>query len=194
MDINKIEKQARDRNIPIILEESLVNLTRVVRENNPQRILEIGTAVGFSGIKMLQNANENTVLDTIEIDPDRANEAIANFKYYNFSKNVNVHVGDAVDILSKLKDNKYDLVFIDGPKSKYLQYLKMIENNLKIGSIVFADNVLFRGMVKNKENPSHKYRTIVLNLREYLNYIATDKFSTQLLEVGDGIAITKVIK
>lgn len=188
-----IEQSARERNVPVILGDSKERLVEMVCNLRPSRILEIGTAIGYSGSIMLTHCA--ATLDTIEIDKQRFDEAQEVFAQFSLSGRVSQYLGDAGAILPKLAKNRYDLVFIDGPKSKYLSNYQEIVDSLNVGGVIFCDNVLFRGMVMSEEYPNHKYRTIVLKLREFLQYIKSDeRVSVTIEEVGDGIAIIKRLK
>ncbi len=192
---DEIENSARERHIPVILDDSKDELLALVAKIKPKRILEIGTAIGYSGSLMLEIAKD-CVLDTVELLEDRREEALSNFKKFGVIDRVNSFLGDARELLPQIiKGNIYDLVFIDGPKSKYTEYLNMVLGNIKKGGYVFCDNVLFRGMVASGNKPPHKYRTIVVSLRNFLKYIANNSdFRTEIKEKGDGIAIIEVIK
>lgn len=191
----EIEKSARERYIPVILDESKEELLALVRETQPKRILEIGTAIGYSGSLMLLESKE-AVLDTVELLEERQEEALINFEKFGVSSRVNSYLGDAMNLVPEIiKGKKYDLVFIDGPKSKYLEYLNMVLKNINIGGYVFCDNVLFRGMVMNGKRPPHKFRTIIVGMRKFLENIKNNPdFCTEIKDKGDGIAIIKVIK
>lgn len=192
---DEIENSARERHIPVILDDSKDELLALIAKTKPKRILEIGTAIGYSGSLMLDIAKD-CVLDTVELLEDRREEALSNFKKFGVIDRVNSFLGDARELLPQIiKGNIYDLVFIDGPKSKYTEYLNMVLGNIKKGGYVFCDNVLFRGMVASGNKPPHKYRTIVVSLRNFLKYIANNSdFRTEIKEKGDGIAIIEVIK
>ncbi|MEG1608793.1 MAG: class I SAM-dependent methyltransferase, partial [Clostridia bacterium] len=150
------------------------------------------TAVGYSSALMVLNC-PNTHIDTIEIDPLRAQMAQQLWTTLCIDGNINSIVGDVDQILSEVVQGKtYDFVFLDGPKSRYLQHLQAIESNICSGGIVLADDVLFFGMVKGEDYVAHKHRTIVKNLRVFLQYLeSNNSFSTQLLDKGNGIAIIK---
>ena len=139
---------------------------------------------------------ESAILDTIELLEERQQEAITNFKKFGVDSRVNSYLGDAMELLPNIiNGNYYDLVFIDGPKSKYLNYMNLVINNINKGGYIFCDNVLFRGLVANGKKPPHKFRTIVVGLRKFLSYVTNNSdFRTQIMEKGDGIAIIEVIK
>ncbi len=194
-DFKKIENLARERYIPVILDDSKEELLALVKKIKPKRILEIGTAIGYSGSLML-TTEESAILDTIELLEERQQEAITNFKKFGVDSRVNSYLGDAMELLPNIiNGNYYDLVFIDGPKSKYLNYMNLVINNINKGGYIFCDNVLFRGLVANGKKPPHKFRTIVVGLRKFLSYVTNNSdFRTQIMEKGDGIAIIEVIK
>lgn len=193
IDIKQLEKDARARKIPVMLDDGLAVLIEEVRKVKPHRILEIGTAVGFSGIMMLENAPDNTILDTIEIDNARYDEAKENFKNSNFSNRVNQYLGDCIDILPDLVNaNRYDIVFIDAAKSKYLDCLKFVTDCVNSGGEIIADNVYFRGMVRSSEEPPRKYRALVKALRRFIEYLeGSGLYDFDIYERGDGVAVIK---
>ena len=191
----EIEKSARERYIPVILDDSKEELLQLVKVVQPKRILEIGTAIGYSGSLMLLEC-KNAILDTIELLEERQKEAALNFEMFGVKERVNSYLGDAMEVLPKvIKNNTYDLVFIDGPKSKYLAYLNLVKSNIAKGGYVFCDNVLFRGMAQSGRKPPHKFRTLVVGLRKFLENIKNNSdFRVEIKEKGDGIAIIKVLK
>ena len=186
---------ASKNNIPIIEKSSSEILIKTVKEKNPKNILEIGTAIGYSGSLMLKNSNAN--LTTIEISSKNILLAKKNFENLNLLHRVNLIEGDANEIIKKLSfDNKlFDFIFLDGPKSKYVSQLPYLLNILETNGLIFADDVLFRGLVNNGQYPKHKHRTIVIKLREFLSNVQNNhNLSSKLLEIGNGILIIKKIK
>lgn len=193
IDIKQLESDARLRNIPVMLDDGLAVLIEEVRKVKPRRILEIGTAVGYSGIMMLENAGTDSILDTIEIDKERHDEATENFKNANLSNRVNQYLGDCLEILPELvKDNQYDIVFIDAAKSKYLDCLKLVSDCVREGGEIIADNVYFRGMVRSLDEPPRKYRALVKALRRFLEYLEdSGLYNYVVYDRGDGVAVIK---
>ena len=191
----KIEVSARERYVPIILGDSLDELIKLIYKIKPKRILEIGTAIGYSGSIMLLNAPD-CILDTVELMESRRDEALINFDKFGVHDRVNSYLGDAFELISGIIEGKeYDLVFLDGPKSKYGQYLNLIEGNMASGGYVFCDNVHFRGMVMNGKRPPHKFRTIIVGMRNFLEVIQNNpSYDSIVMDKGDGIAIIKVVK
>ena len=190
-----IKVDANRRGVPIIREESHNKLIEIVKKVNPKTILEIGTAIGYSGTIMLKSSKESE-LTTIELDEKNFKMAEENFKAFKLSNRVTQLSGDAYVVLEELATtfHKYDFIFLDGPKGQYIKYLPIIKRLLNDGGILFADNVLYKGMVKSKEFIPHKKRTIVMNLRRFLDSIQSDiDFACDLEEVGDGVMIAKKV-
>lgn len=158
----------------IILEE--IGEIRRRRNNSLFRVLEIGTAVGLSAIKMglkLQSLGLSWHIDTIEKNQDRANIAGENIKKLSLEQNINVINGDILDhgLAESLALNQYELILIDGPKGQYLRLFQMVESALVPGGSVVFDNVLFKGMVLGDIPIKRRKKTIVKRLRELIEYI-----------------------
>ena len=189
--IEKIKEKALEEHIPIIMDDALIEIEKRMQEKKPTKILEIGTAVGYSAICFSKFLADNGKIDTIERDIDRANEAKENVKKLELEDRINIIVGDAVEILPTLND-KYDMIFIDAAKGKYPFFLKEALRLLASNGIIFADNILYKGYVMSDYN-KHKQRTAVRNLRQYIaETTSNEHLETQILEVGDGLAISKV--
>ncbi len=190
-EFKKIKEEALKNHIPIIMDDTLDVIKEILKKENPKRILEIGTAVGYSAICFARYSS-NSIIDTIELDEERAKEAINNVKKIGFSDRINIMIGDAVEILPNLK-SEYDIIFIDAAKSKYSIFLKEGIRLIKGKGIILADNVLYKGYVMSDYN-KHKQRTAVRHLREYIKEITENpNFETEILEVGDGLSVTRVI-
>ena len=185
--MKELEFEAETYNIPIIRESERQLLFKTVYENKPKRILEIGTAIGFSAL-LMATANDDAIIDTVEKDTKRFERAKKAIEDANMTERINCISGDADKVISELSGN-YDFVYLDGPKGQYLNHLKKIEKILSEKAVIVADNVLFKGLVKSGEYPPHRYRTIVVRLREYLEYVNRE-YSTVIYEEGDGMAIS----
>ena len=189
--LEDIKKKALEDHIPILMDDTLEVIDRIIKENKPKRILEIGTAVGYSAICFANSSNNEAFIDTIELDEQRAREAITNINSLGLEKNIHVILGNAVDILPTLKE-KYDMIFIDAAKGKYPFFLQEAIRLLNKNGIILADNILYKGYVMSDYN-KHKQRTAVRNLREYIKEATEDsRLATEILEVGDGLAISKL--
>ena len=189
----EIKKKALEDHIPIIMDDTLDVVARILREVQPNRILEIGTAVGYSAICFSEYLQQNGKIDTIERDAERAKEARENIKKAEVEEKIDIYEGDAVEILPTLTE-KYDVIFIDAAKGKYPFFLSQALRMSHEGSIIIADNVLYKGYVMSDYN-KHKQRTAVRNLREYIAEITNNEhLETKILEVGDGLSISKIGK
>ncbi len=190
-ELNKIKQKALEEHIPIIMDDTLEVIAKYLTKIKPEKILEIGTAVGYSAMCFSEYLSESGKIDTIERDTDRIIEAKENIKKVGVEEKINIYEGDAVEILPTL-DDKYDVVFIDAAKGKYPFFLKESIRMIKQNGIIFADNILYKGYVMSDYN-KHKQRTAVRNLREYIKEVTENpNIETEILEVGDGLAISIV--
>ena len=190
-ELEKIKQKALENHIPIIMDDTLEVIEKELKENPPKRILEICAAVGYSAMCFSKFLAENGVIDTIERDEERIQEAKENFKKVGVEDKINLYEGDAVEILPTLNE-KYDMVFIDAAKGKYPFFLKESLRMIKDNGVIFADNILYKGYVMSDYN-KHKQRTAVRNLREYIKEVSENpNLETEILEVGDGLAISKI--
>lgn len=190
-ELNKIKQKALEEHIPIIMDDTLEVIAKYLTKIKPEKILEIGTAVGYSAMCFSEYLSESGKIDTIERDTDRIIEAKENIKKVGVEEKINIYEGDAVEILPTL-DDKYDVVFIDAAKGKYPFFLKESIRMIKQNGIIFADNILYKGYVMSDYN-KHKQRTAVRNLREYIKEVTENpNIETEIIEVGDGLAISIV--
>ena len=146
IELEKIKQKALNEHIPIIMDDTLEVIAKILTEKRPKRILEIGAAVGYSAMCFSKYLAEDGLIDTIERDEERIEEAKQNFKKVEVENKINLYEGDAVEILPTLNE-KYDVVFIDAAKGKYPFFLKEALRMLKQDGIIFADNILYKGYV-----------------------------------------------
>ena len=190
VELEKIKEKALEEHIPIIMDDTLDVIAKILIEKRPERILEIGTAVGYSAICFSEYLKEDGRIDTIEKDEQREAEARENIKKVGVENKIKLYEGDAVEILPTL-DEKYDVVFIDAAKGKYPFFLEQALRMLKDDGIILADNILYKGYVMSDYN-KHKQRTAVTHLRQYIKEITENpELETEILEVGDGLAISR---
>ena len=179
-ELLKIKENALERHIPIIMDDTLEVIDKYLTEKRPEKILEIGTAVGYSAMCFSEYLRDGGKIDTIERDEERIAEAKENIKKVGVEEKINIYEGD-----------KYDVVFIDAAKGKYPFFLEHALRMLKDDGIIFADNILYKGYVMSDYN-KHKQRTAVTHLRQYIKETTENpELETEILEVGDGLAITK---
>ena len=187
--ISRRRAEALARGIPVADDETLNFLLLMLRATKAEKILEIGTAVGLSGISMLLE-RPTARLTTIELEEERYVEAKKNFSDFEVNSRVNAYLGDAGEILAMM-DGGFDFVFLDGPKAQYEKYLFDLKRLMKKGAILFADDVLLYGWVSGEEPTPQKRHSIVDKIRSYLDVVTADKdFITSVLNVGDGVALS----
>lgn len=190
-ELKRIKQKALEDHIPIIMDDTLEVISDVLIKIKPIKILEIGTAVGYSAICFSEYLQEKGRIDTIEREENRVKQARENFEKMQVEDKIQIYEGDAVEILPTLQGN-YDVIFIDAAKGKYPFFLEQALRMSHQGTIIIADNVLYKGYVMGDYN-KHKQRTAVRNLREYIAEITNDDLlETEILEVGDGLAVSKV--
>ncbi len=189
--LEQIKQKALQEHIPIIMDDTLAVMEKYLTELKPKRILEIGTAVGYSAMCFTEFLASDGIIDTIEREEERVKEAKENIKNVGVENKICIYEGDAVEILPTL-NNKYDAVFIDAAKGKYPFFLKEALRMIQPHGIIFADNILYKGYVLSDYN-KHKQRTAVRNLREYIKEVSENpNLQTEILEVGDGLAISRI--
>ena len=169
-ELEKIKQKALEEHIPIIMDDTLDVVDKILKEVKPKRILEIGTAVGYSAMCFSEYLEDGGIIDTIERDEERIAEAKINIKNVGLEDKINIY---------------------EGAKGKYPFFLKESLRMLKPNGVILADNILYKGYVMSDYN-KHKQRTAVRNLREYIKEVTEDpNLETEILEVGDGLAVSR---
>lgn len=190
--LKKLEEYALENHVPIIRPLSREILAKEVAAKNPSKILEIGTAIGFSGCLMLNSA-PNSTLTTIEIDEKSFEVAKQNFSEAGLTNRVKQILGDASEVVKTL-EGKFDFIFLDGPKSQYVKQLPYLVNLLSVGGVLLADNVLFMGQVLSDIYPKHKHRSMILKLRQFIRDIQSDKrLTSEIIDIEDGLLLARKI-
>lgn len=192
----QMEDFAKENKVPIINENGRKVFIEIIKKYKPQRVLEIGTAIGYSALLTTYYGAENAKIISLELDEERAKQAQDFINQSAYREQIKIILGDAAKNMEKLDKNyKFDMVFIDAAKGQYPDYLQKVLPLLADDGIILADNVLFRGYVMSEEKPPRRYKTIVKRLREYIAMVSdTDKFTTEIFENGDGLALTKRLK
>ena len=164
-------------------------LKMIVQMHKPKRILEIGTYTGYSAIAMAQSSNEDTILDTIEVNEELESVIINNLTKSNLIHKVKLHIGDAQQIISELTSKySYDLIFIDADKINYPNYFHLLNPTIKPGAMILADNVLWSGKVIDDIERQTDEETIAIH--HFNTLIAEDKsFEKVILPIRDGLTI-----
>lgn len=189
--LKEIEDFARDNKVPIVQKETGKFLELMVQIKKPKKILELGTAIGFSSILMYEaSQNKDTNIVTIERDEKMIQYAKSNIEKFNLQDHIKIEEGDCLEILEKI-DDKFDLIFMDAGKGHYNHFLPHCLRLLKDDGVIVADNVLFRGMVASKELVKRRKITIVKRMKTYLEMVnSSDDLLTSVIPMGDGIAVT----
>lgn len=189
--LKDIEEFARENAVPIVQKESGKFLEFMVSMKKPLKILELGTAIGFSSILMYEAAGTNPNIVTIERDEKMIELARLNLKKFSLDDKIKIKEGDCLEILESL-DETFDLIFMDAGKGHYNHFLPHCLRLLEKDGIIVADNVLFRGMVASNDLVQRRKITIVKRMRTYLDMVSSNKdLITSVIPIGDGIAITK---
>lgn len=188
--MKEIEDYANENYIPIIFREVKSFFEFLLPLANPSKILEIGTAIGYSAM-LFASVCPNAHITTIEIDEERFEEAYENIKKAGFSDRIQLILDDASNVLPYLKTT-YDMIFIDAAKGQYRDYYQWSKKLLSKGGILIFDNILYKGLPANRELVNHKHRTIANNLISFNREVMNDKdFTSSILPLGDGMIIAR---
>lgn len=189
--LQAMEAYAELHHVPIIRTSERDTFTRYVREEGAHRVLEVGTAIGYSTLLLARASADDVRITTIEQDEERAGQARRFFQQSPYAEQIDLRVGDASTVLTALTES-YDLVFLDAAKGQYVDYLRKIMLLLEPRGMILADNVLFRGYVLGNEPVPRRFRTIVKRLQLYIQLVhEIPGFETEICEEGDGLAVTR---
>lgn len=186
--IKEMEKYAEEKSVPIMQKRSMTFLCKFIEKNNIKKILEIGSAIGYSAINMAL-VDDSIEVVSIERDQDKYIEAIKNIKKCNLDKRISLILGDALEL--QLED-KYDMIFIDAAKGQYLNFFNKYKDNLVDDGFMVSDNIEFHGHVENYDKIQNRnLRQLVGKLIKYIDFLKNnDEYETKFYKVGDGLAIT----
>lgn len=186
----KMEEYGHANRVPIINENGLKVLLDTVRKYKPKRVLEIGTAIGYSALQIAANAAEGVEITTLELSEERARLARSFMEESPYNSQITILTGDAGKLLEEISGS-YDFVFIDAAKGQYPDYFRKIQPYLADDAVIAADNVLFRGYVRGGVEAPRRFRTIVKRLREYLSMVENNpEYTTSIYDNGDGLAVS----
>ena len=190
-DFAELEKSCRENHIPIIDRDAADLLKLQLQLKKPQKILEIGTAHGFSTLLLAKYSPKEAEITAVELDPERALKAKGNFSRFNYQHKIDLKVGDAFDVLLYLKKD-YDFIFLDAAKGQYFYLFEYLMELLAPGGLLISDNVLYKGKVLAQGKTRHKIRTMVNNLEKYLKLIMNHpELDSTIVTAGDGMAISR---
>lgn len=187
--IKKIQEYAEENNVPIMTNEGITFLTDYIRKNNIKRILEVGTAIGYSAI-MMALANEEAEITTIERDEKRYLEAIKNVKKFKLEDRIHLIYNDALDVHI---EGEFDLIFIDLAKAQNIKFFEKFTKNLCPKGTVITDNMNFHGLVDKEpsEIESRNLRALIRKVKAYHEFLKENqKYNTTFYSLGDGVAVS----
>lgn len=190
-DLSSLKDYASENSVPIMFDEGIEFIVNYIKENDVRFILEIGTAIGYSAIKFAQ-INPEIRIFTIEYDIERYQKAVENITKLNLDDQITVFLGDALKFDFT---EKFDLIFIDGAKSQYINFFEKYKNNLSENGVFISDNLFFHGMVEDI-SLTQNYSTIKLirKLKRYIDFLkANTEFQTEFYQLGDGVAVSRRI-
>lgn len=191
--LKELEHESNKNHIPIIKNDVADTLRSLLTLKEPKKILEIGTAVGYSSIFFMELLGPDCSVDTFEINEEMIKEAKRNIDESGFSNNINIIEGDALINLKELK-SFYDFAFVDASKGHYREFFDYILPHMNENAIIICDNILYKGLVciDIKEVPRRK-RTIARNMRNFIEYVYSDKrLTTSIIPVGDGLMVSYI--
>lgn len=196
LSFNEFDLSLRDYalkySVPIIKDAGLAMLEQTIMLNKPKRILEIGTAIGYSAIRM--NRLINSEVYTIERNVDMYNEASKNIKAVNKENEIHIIYKDALEAFDDVKNLEFDMIFIDAAKAQYMKFFNLYTPLLKKGGVVFCDNMLFHGLVldeANYDNLSRSVRGLARKLKAFHDELLSNKdYKTSIFDIGDGVSIS----
>lgn len=195
-DIAAFREEAEAEGVPVILRDAERFLMTLIKILRPVRILEIGTAIGYSAICFAKSAGSSTSVITVEKDGHLAMRARANIRKFGYGEQITVIHGDACEQLPEL-DGVFDLVFIDAAKSHYRQYWDLSISHCRAGSVIVCDNVLLRGSVTDEgyDSSPRRHHTSIKRMRSFTESITTDpSVETAILTIGDGLSISYLLR
>lgn len=187
--IEDIEKYAEKNNVPIMQKEGIDFLIKYIKDNNIKTILEIGSAIGYSAIKMAL-IDEDINITTIERDKERYDIAVNNIDKFHLNEQINIINDDAFNVDL---NNKYDLIFIDAAKAQYIKFFERFKSNLNENGSIISDNLEFHGLTSDINNiKSRNLKQLVRKINNYNEFLKNnEEFNTFFYHVGDGVAVSK---
>jgi len=184
--ILEMEKYANEHNIPILDWQSAAFMEILIRIINPKRVLEIGTAIAYSSIRIAGNLKKKGIVHTIEKSKDNIGLAKGYIKKSGFEKKIKILEGNAFEIMPELK-KKYDFIFLDADKNEYSKLFELSVLLLKKGGVIMVDNLLWHGQAAAEKVPA-KYKTSAEYIRNFnMEFMADLRLKASIIPVGDGL-------
>ena len=191
MSLTAIKLYAQKNNVPITKDDTMDFIVNYIKQNNVQYILEIGTAIAFGSINMAM-CDSVKHITTLEIDTTNYREALINIAQHNLLHKIDAKLIDARQYIDEC-DKKFDLIYLDGPKGQYINYLPRLLKLLNPNGTIIADNIFFHGMSTGEIPTPSSCRSMVNGLRQYVDEVThNDKLETHIYKMGDGVCVTKI--
>ena len=188
--LREMEIYAKENNVPIIQKEVRCFLGMLMKYKQPGNIVELGTAIGYSSLFFSDYIKSDCKIITFEREQEYYDIAQKNIALAGKENKIEIVFGDAYENVKKLT-GKYDMIFMDANKSMYRYYFDTLFPLLNTGGIIVCDNILYKGMISNDELAPRKQNTIILNIREFLDYISHHpKLETSIIPIGDGVSVS----
>ncbi|WP_409270756.1 O-methyltransferase [Neobacillus sp. SCS-31] len=187
----EMEEYAREHHVPIMEPAGMEALLQILRVHNPKRILEIGTAIGYSALRMADALPDATII-TIERDEERYSVARKNVEAAGASGQVELLFGDALEAAGEVESfAPFDAIFIDAAKGQYQNFFSLYEPFLRAGGIMITDNVLFKGLVYESEAENGRLGKLARKIHGYNVWLTgLEDYVTTIFPVGDGVAVS----
>lgn len=189
--LQEIEEEARLHHVPIMEVVSMQTMLQMMKMIRPKKILEIGTAIGYSALRMADALPDATIY-TIERDEERYERALTNIERAGCSERIHVIFGDALVVGDQLAEHTpFDLLFIDAAKGQYQTFFETYSKMLTEDAVIFSDNVLFRGYVAGVETDNKRHEKMAAKVNAYNEWLLNhEQYDTSIIPVGDGLALT----
>ncbi|MFB9761124.1 O-methyltransferase [Ectobacillus funiculus] len=187
-----MEQYASEHGVPIMDRLGMEFMLQMLRLIQPKAILEIGAAIGYSGIRMASAVDDVHVV-TIERDRDRYEKAVSYIQQSSVSERISLLYGDALEVFDEVqKHGTFDVIFIDAAKGQYQRFFELYEPLLNEKGVIITDNVLFRGLVAEENIENKRIRSLVKKIKTYNEWLmAHHGYDTVIFPIGDGVAVSK---
>ena len=189
--ILEMERFAKENNVPIMEPNGISFLKQCIQLRKPSKILEIGTAIGYSSLQMLE-AHPDATIVTLERNPDMVHVAKKNIRKRNKEEAIMILEGDALELKHEVeKHAPFDMIFIDAAKGQYQHFFELYEPMLSHAGVIITDNVLFKGFVANDNDAPKRLKNMINKIRGFNNWLMKrNDYETNIYPIGDGIALS----
>lgn len=190
--IAEMEEYAEINGVPIMESAGIETMLQLLRIQQPQAILEVGTAIGYSALRMAQALPQAKIV-TLERDENRYELAVSYIEKAGMQERIIQIKGDALELEKEVGGHApFDAIFIDAAKGQYKRFFEIYSGYLKPGGMIITDNILFKGLVYNQAAESRRVRSLVKKIDEFNRWLAAnEEYDTVILPIGDGIAVSK---